>query len=168
MTPWVWWKPKDKEILAFPKSIFSTHDIKWDIKLSDHSHINALIKRSVISVNISFRNVGVWMTARGKTKSTDLASVIAQIVVHVRAPSGVPTTRVTLPVIVLVLSKALTELHIHLGRKFPGKLQECNTIAWASSKSFTWAQSPGSTVFKVASPGGIWGPQIFCNYPLSP
>ena len=69
------------------------------------------------------------ITAKGKTKFTDLASVIAQILVHVRAPSGVPTTSVTLPVIVLLLSKALTELHIHMGRKFPGKPRDCNTIA---------------------------------------
>lgn len=69
------------------------------------------------------------MTAKGKTKFTDLASVIAQILVQVRAPSGVPIISVTLPIIALLLSEALTELDIHPGRRFPGKPRERNTIA---------------------------------------
>ena len=97
------------------------------------------------------------MTPWGKTKSTDLASVIAQILVQVRAPSGVPIISVTLPIIALLLSEALTELDIHPGRRFPGKPRERNTIAWASCKSFTSVQSPGSSNFQSSiTRGDFW------------
>ena len=69
------------------------------------------------------------MTAWGKTKSTALASVIAQILVQGRAPAGVPLTSVSLPITALLSSKALTELDTDFGRSFPEKLRERNTIA---------------------------------------
>lgn len=161
MTPCVWWKLKGQgDNLPSLNASFLWHDIKWVIKLSDDRLINALYKKKCYFREWIFP-LEMWMfrmNAWGKTKSTDSASVIAQILVQVRAPSGVPITSVTLPIIALLLSKALTELDIHLGRSFPEKLRERNTIAWASCKSFTWVQSPGSSSFQSSVTRGNSGP----------